>query len=145
MVVPIICWLAAFVVFIVLEAITVQFVSIWFCFGTLAGLITALFAGPVWLQIVLFVTVSAVSLFISRFFVKKWIRSDAEPTNADRLLGKSFLTIENIDNDSGTGAVVACGRIWSARSLEGDVIPSGAHVTPVRIEGVKLIVKTTNE
>ena len=58
MVVPIICWLSAFIIFIVLEAVTIQFVSIWFCFGTLAGLITTLFAGPVWLQIVMFVAVS---------------------------------------------------------------------------------------
>ena len=145
MVVPIICWLSAFIIFIVLEAVTIQFVSMWFCFGTLAGLITTLFAGPVWLQIVMFVAVSALALLISRPLVKKWVLADAHPTNSDMLIGKVFNVMESIDNDRGTGSVVACGKIWSARSLNGDVIPAGTSIIPVRIEGVKLILKTTQK
>ena len=144
MTVPIICWLAALIIFIVLEAVTVQFVSIWFCFGTLAGLIAALCGGKIWLQIVLFVAVSAIALIVSRPFVKKWMRSDTQPTNSDMLIGKAFNVIEDIDNIRGTGAVSALGKIWSARSLDGNAIPAGTSVTPVRIEGVKLIVKVVN-
>jgi membrane protein implicated in regulation of membrane protease activity len=52
---------------------------------------------------------------------------------------------ESIDNLEGRGAVYIDGKIWSARSEDGTEIEADAVVTPVRIEGVKLIVKRDNK
>ena len=59
---------------------------------------------------------------------------------------KSYLTvIEEIDNVAGSGAVKVAGKVWTARSADGDVIPAGTKAEALRIEGVKLIVKPIHE
>ena len=52
---------------------------------------------------------------------------------------------EEINNLDAKGAVKLNGMVWTARSEDGTIIPAEATVTAVRIEGVKLIVKKTNE
>ena len=37
------------------------------------------------------------------------------------------------------------GKLWTARSLTGEVIPAGAHVQPMSIEGAKLMVCPVKE
>ena len=56
------------------------------------------------------------------------------------MIGTCCTVTEQIDPLAGTGAVRADGKIWSARSADGSVIPADALVTVQRIEGVKLIV-----
>ena len=48
-----------------------------------------------------------------------------------------FFTMGNI---SGTGAVSADGKVWTARSIDGSVLEPGAVVRVTDIRGVKLIV-----
>ena len=43
---------------------------------------------------------------------------------------------ETIDNEGATGAVYIDGKIWTARSEDGGVIPAGEQVEVVRMEGV---------
>ena len=61
-----IIWIAAMVIFGVVEAVTVGLASIWFVVGSVAGLIAAICGGPVWLQIALFFVVSIVCLAATR-------------------------------------------------------------------------------
>ena len=49
-----IVWIAAMVVFGVVEAVTVGLVSIWFVLGSAAGLIAAICEAPIWLQVLCF-------------------------------------------------------------------------------------------
>ena len=58
-------WLIAMVFFLIVEAVTVGLVCIWFAAGSLAALLCAMLNAPVWLQIVLFLIVSAVTLYLS--------------------------------------------------------------------------------
>ena len=44
-------WVAALVVFLIVEAVTAGLVSIWFVFGSLVALICAALGAAVWLQI----------------------------------------------------------------------------------------------
>ena len=53
-----IIWIAAIVIFGVVEAATVGLVSIWFVIGSAAGLIAAVLDSPIWLQVVVFFIVS---------------------------------------------------------------------------------------
>ena len=48
-----IIWAAAIIGFGVLEAITVQLVSIWFVIGSVAGLVSALLGAPIYLQVII--------------------------------------------------------------------------------------------
>jgi membrane protein implicated in regulation of membrane protease activity len=139
----IIAWLAALIAFAVLEAATVNLVSIWFIGGSLAGLITAACGGPVWLQLVLFVGVSALLLACLRPFLKKYVNPKKVATNADRNIGKTAVVTERIDNVAGTGAAKVNGVEWTARTADGSTVEVGALVTVQKIEGVKLCVVPT--
>ena len=129
-------WLIVMVLFLVVEAATVGLVCIWFAVGALAALIAA----EIWLQIVLFLVVSAVALYFTRPLVKKYVNAKVEPTNADMVIGKECRVTEAIDNIAGTGAVYVDGKTWTARSESDEVIPEGTLVTAKSIDGVKLIV-----
>lgn len=134
-------WLAATVVFGAIEALTVGIVSIWFALGSLAALIAAALHAETWLQVTVFLAVSAIALILTRPLIKKKILLNTTPTNADMLIGAAGVVENNIDNLSGMGSVKIQGKVWSARSENGDNIASGSIVTVVKIEGVKLIVE----
>ena len=138
-------WGAAAVLFLAIEAVTVGLASIWFAIGSVCALIAALLYAPVWLQVVWFVLISALTLVLTRPLVKKYINSRSEATNADRVIGSSCRVTERIDNISGTGAVSADGKIWTARTENGAVVEPGAVVRVVEIRGVKLIVRTQGD
>lgn len=134
-------WVAALIIFLVVEAATVGLVSIWFAGGALAGLIAAALGAPIWLQALLFLAVSAILLALLRPFVQGLIAPAKTATNADRHLGKSALVTEEINNLLETGSVKLDGVIWTARSMDNTVIPVGETIVVHHIEGVKLIVQ----
>ncbi len=134
-------WIAAIIVFAILEAATVNMVSVWFVAGALAALIIQLLGGVVWLQITVFFVVSAILLAGLRPFVKKYVTPKKTATNADMALGQEAYVTETIDNLRGTGAVKLDGKVWTARSVQDAVLPEGTLVKVVKLEGVKLYVE----
>lgn len=135
-------WVAALVVFLIVEAVTAGLVSIWFVFGSLVALICAALGAAVWLQIFWFVIVSVAMLVLTRPLVKRYVDSRSVATNADRSIGRAAVVTERIDNLAATGAVKLDGVVWTARSTDDAVaIETGERVTVRAIEGVKLIVE----
>lgn len=135
-------WLAATVIFVIVEAVTVGLVSIWFALGSLAGLVCALFHGPVWLQILWFFAVSAVTLLLTRPAARRFVSGRGQATNADRNIGRTGLVTERIDNIRSSGAVKLDGVEWTARSLSDEtIIEPGVPVVVREIRGVKLLVE----
>ena len=134
-------WLGAAVVFGIVEALTAGLVSIWFVAGSAAALIAAFLGAGLGLQVALFLVVSAAALAATRPLVRRYAEGKAVPTNLDRVLGDSGKVTETIDNENSTGAVYVDGKTWTARSADGAVIPEGAMVEIMRMEGVKLFVK----
>lgn len=134
-------WAALIVVFLIVEGLTAGLASIWFALGSVAALVSAFLGAPIWLQITLFVIVSALTLIFTRPLARKYVNKRIEPTNADRLIGASATVTERIDNIAAKGYVTAGGRLWPARSKSGEPIEKDT-VTVVRsIEGIKLIVE----
>ena len=133
-------WIIAMVVFLVIEAVTVGIVSVWFAIGALFAMVTAMLGANLWVQITVFLVVSAIALYFTRPLVKKFVNNKVEPTNADMLIGKECRVVETIDNLSGTGAVYVDGKTWTARTADEEIIHEGQLVKAERIEGVKLIV-----
>ena len=133
-------WAVAVVAFVILELATVGLASIWFALGALCALIAALLGAPLWLQIVWFAIISVATLLLTRPLAKKYINSKTMATNADRVIGGRAVVKERIDDLAGTGAVLADGKMWSARTADGSTVDPGAIVTVREIRGVKLIV-----
>ena len=79
-------WIILTVVFVAVEAATVQLVTIWFAAGSLAALIAELLHAAVWLQWLVFFGVSLLTLLLTRPLVKKMTAKKIQPTNAPRCL-----------------------------------------------------------
>ena len=138
---PAYIWLALFVIFGVVEAATVALTSIWFAAGSLAALAVALAGGELWLQVVAFLAVTALTIALTRPLVRRFVDRKKVPTNVGRLLGQTARVTEAIDNIAGTGAVYIDGKTWTARSSDGSPIENGCLIVVQSVEGVKLIVK----
>ena len=133
-------WLGAMIVFGILEAATAGLVSIWFVCGSIAALLATFLGAALWLQVVLFLAVSAVTLAATRPLVRK-MSAKAVPTNLDRAIGSAARVTEEIDNLKGSGLVNISGQVWTARSAHDVVIQPGREVKVLRIEGVKVFVE----
>ena len=134
-------WLIALIVFGAAEAATAGLVAVWFMVGSAAAWLSQILGAKLWLQGVVFLVVSALTLAFTRPLAKRLLRHAVTPTNFDRVLQETGRVTETVDNDNSVGAVYIDGKTWSARSETGDVIPLGTMVTAVRMEGVKLYVK----
>lgn len=133
-------WLGATVVLFIAEAVTVNLVTVWFALGALAAFIAAVAGAELWLQIVLFLAVTVITLIFTRPIAKKHINGKHEATNADMVIGKTAVVTEGIDNLAGKGAVTCMGKVWTARSLNDEKFTVDEEVTVEKIQGVKLIV-----
>ncbi len=135
-------WVALLAIFIVVEAATAQLLTIWFAVGSLAALITTFITDNIIVQVIVFVVISAIALAITRPLVKKMTQAKKQPTNADMYIGKEAIVTEDINNLEAKGLVKVGGSVWTARTeVDNYTIPAGSHVTVVKIEGVKLIVR----
>ena len=135
-----ILWLALMVVFLVTEAATVTMVSLWFAAGSLAALAASLLHAPVWLQVVLFLAVSALLLAALRPMARKHFTPKLSKTNVDAVVGSRGYVTADIDNVCATGSVKLGAMEWTARSTTGCIIPKGTLVQVDKIEGVKVFV-----
>ena len=140
-----IVWVGAVIVFGIVEAVTAGLVSIWFVAGAVAALIAAQVGAGLLAQMVVFLAVSAIALAATRPLVRKLSAGKMVPTNADRVLGAVGKVTETVDNGNAAGTVYVDGKSWTARSVDGTVIPAGARVRIEGMEGVKLLVKPDQE
>lgn len=134
-------WLIVFVILVVIEIITMGLTTIWFAGGALAATIAAACHAPLWVQIVLFLVVSALLLFFTRPVAVKYFNKDRVRTNVESLIGQQAIVISEINNLQGIGQVTVNGQEWSARSADEETtIPVGCVVVVKSVSGVKLIV-----
>lgn len=138
-------WLCLLVVFLVVEASTVTMVSLWFAAGALAAMIVSFLGGAVWLQWIVFVSVSAILLSLLRPLARKHFTPKITATNVDAVVGSAGLVTVAIDNVAATGQVKLGAMSWTARSTSGEAIPEGTLVKVDRIEGVKAFVSPVKE
>ena len=135
-----IIWLALIIVFLVMEAATVRLISTWFAAGALAAMIVSLIGGAVWLQIVVFLTVSIVLLVLLWPIARKHLKPKLVATNADALIGRVCTVTEEIDPVEG-GRVKLGDVTWSARSESDERIPAGTLVKVQKIQGAKVFIE----
>ena len=133
-------WIAVIILMLIVEAATVGLISLWFAGGALCAMIASLCGGGIWLQLILFLSVSCILLACLWPLRNKLLLRKIQPTNADRVIGMTALVTEDVDNITGAGAVQVDGKIWSARSTDGSTMTAGELVRVERIEGVKLYV-----
>ena len=132
-----IAWLVVFVVFAALELVSLGLTCIWFAIGALAGCVAALLGANWIVQAVVFLVVNMV-VFI---FAIKYVNNKAEKTNVESMAGKQGKVVVEIDNINAKGMIKVDGMEWTARSVDGEIIPKDSLVTVVSVEGVKAMVR----
>jgi len=135
-------WMIIFIVLIVLELATVNLVSIWFAVGALASFIFSFWITEITWQVFIFISVSFITLLLTKTLVSKIRNRDIEPTNLDRVIGKIGVVTEEITKLE-PGEVKVDGKKWSAVSTK--KIEIGSKVEILSIDGVKLKVKEKKE
>lgn len=131
-------WLIIAVALAVLEAATVQLVSLWFACGALCAMIASFFTDSIMIQSIVFIVCSVLFLLIARKYVKR-LTENKTATNTDMLIGKTAILKEATD-EMVTGSLSVNGLTWTALS-EGGRLEAGEKVKIIRIDGVKLIVR----
>ncbi|MCR5348417.1 MAG: NfeD family protein [Bacilli bacterium] len=137
-----IIWLSVFVIGLIVEAIGTDLVSVWFSGGALIALIISFIPEVAWwVEVIVFVVVSAVCLLTLRPLTRKYMRGKIVSSNADALIGKKGMLLEKVGPMH--RGVCQLGDVkWTALGLEDDTkIEAGKVVEVVAISGNKLIVR----
>ncbi len=136
-------WLAVVVLIVLIEAMTMGLVSVWFLPGALIALILSLCKVDLLWQILAFVVLAVVMLVFGKTIFRPFGKK--EKTNTDTLIGKTALITEQVDNIRGLGTAKVGAQVWSARAeTEAEIFEVGEQVTIVQIQGVKLICRKKN-
>lgn len=134
-------WLSVLIVSVVIELLTVgNLISIWFALGSLAAMVANELSLNFYLQAIIFILFSIISLLVFRPLATKYLRGNIVKTNADRALGQVVKLLEPITQDT-WGSVKVNGVIWHCISYDNKEIAIGESVKVLAIEGAKLIVK----
>ncbi len=139
-------WVGLMVVCLIVEAACpIHLVSLWFAVGALLAAVACWFQAELWLQITIFVAVSAALLICLWPLTKKYLNPAHAATNIDSIPGSKAYVTASIDNVHAQGQVKINGMEWTARSTSGMSIPEGTLVQVDRIEGVKVFVSPAKE
>ena len=139
----IVIWIILALVFAGAELLTLSFVAFYPAIGALAAAVTAALGGDVWIQLLVFVVVSVVSLLLTRKpLLRLMSRTPQVPSNAPTVVGKRAVVVIAVEEGPGQRGQVRVGtEHWSARSEHERAIAEGVTVDVVRIDGVSLVVR----
>ncbi len=132
-------WIALSAVMLILEAITVGLTCIWLAVGAFAAFIISFATGNIYIQLVVFIVVSAASFVFMRPFLKRYMPVKDKTNNTSRLIGEKAIVAEKI---TAVGGRVKVGDIlWLAESTDGKDIEENAVVKIIKAKSNKLIVE----
>lgn len=134
-------WLIASGIFFIIEIATVGFLIFWLGIGALLAMVASFFTDSLVIQTAVFVVTSSLLVPLTKAFANKFDKGIAVKTNAFGLIGKVGIVTVDINTLEATGQVKVNGEVWSAKADCN--IPKGTEIEVVKIDGVKLIVKST--
>lgn len=136
-------WLVVAILFGIGELFTTGLTLIWFSIGALVVLIFNNFIPSLIHQVIIFALIS-ISLLV--IVTKKIVKDDKNhkyETNLQGILSKRGVVKEDI-HPYKTGIVIVNGEEWTAVGVDNEIIEKGTNVEVLKIEGVKLVVKSIN-
>lgn len=132
-------WLVIVIILSLVEAFTVNLVSIWFVLSGIVALLLSFFIENDTITFSIFVLLGLFLLILTKPIVNRLKKSlPKEKTNLERLIGENAIVTEEI-TDSKIGEVKIQGKRWSAISK--DHCKNHDLVKVEKIDGVKLIVR----
>ena len=133
-------WTLVCVVALILEVSSGTFYLMCFAIGAVGAVVVSLMGTPLWLQVLVFSVISAVSVFCVRPLLVKCLHPVQKErlSNASALVGRQGVVIEPISAER-PGYVRVDGDEWRAVTADGTMIERGVNV---RITAMNSIVVT---
>ena len=139
-------WLAAMIILIIIEIVTVGLTTIWFAIGALVAIIVSMLGGGIILQMTVFLFISLGMLIFTRPLAMRYINNTRTRTNYEGIIGKVVRITQDVDNIAEKGCAVVNGQEWTVRAVNvRSRIAAGSLAKVVDIKGVRLIVEKYEE
>ena len=138
-------WLAAAVVFLIVEIGTPVLVYACFVVGSVAAAITSvLYPDSYLIQGAVFAIISVILIPLTRPLARRMTRNaSTQKVNVDAMVGETGLVIKQINDALDMGQVRVAGQVWRAVSPE--LIDEGTKVRVEKVIGAKLHVVRIDE
>lgn len=139
-------WLGVIILATVIEFLTLEMTSIWFAAAAFVALILSLFDNVEWyVQVLVFVVLSAALILFLRKIAKKWLLKRTEgKTNLDIYVGTRTRLLKSITEDA-PGEIKINDVVWTAVTADGSAVPEHEFVEITGVKGNKIIVKKQNK
>ena len=141
-------WLFIAGICFIIEIFTVGFLVFWVGLGALISMVVSFFCpGDYVLQTSVFVITSTLLIFLTKPFVNKFTKKDKDKelsTNANSIIGKKGIVIQDINPIHGIGQIKISSEVWSAKTADDSIIKKGTEIEVTEISGVKAVVKEIN-
>ena len=134
-------------VMVILELSLSGVLQIWFALGAIAAALVAwFFPGSILAQLLVFLIVSFILMFIGSKIFKKEDEGDSKSHNrVYSIIERTANVTKEINNVTGEGQISVGGEQWSAKSKNDTIIPENTTVKVIDIDGVKAVVEVINE
>lgn len=132
-------WMAAALVFLIIELASPTSIFICFVVGSvIAGLFSISYPDEHYWQVGICLAVSLALLPLSRKFAHKISKAQPQNANVDRMIGHTAIVTKPISPDS-PGQIKYEGELWLANA--GESFPEGAKVKIVSLSGTRVRVE----
>ena len=134
-------WIIIAGVCLIGEILTSGFLIFWLSIGALIAMVVSFFVDNIIVQTAVFVISSAILIFATKPFVKKFAKTKDVKTNAYSIIGKNAIVTKDIDSINGKGQIKVDSETWSALGKDDMNIEKGTEVKISKIDGVRAIVE----
>lgn len=131
-------WIIIIILLTIVEAMTVDLVTIWYIASAIVALILSFFVDNFLIQFGIFALVGTILLITTRQTLKRLLKQKNEKTNLDRIIGMDGIVIEEISKNQ-NGAVKVDGKVWTAYADKKIKVDSTVKV--LEINGAKVKVE----
>ncbi|MGE5627704.1 MAG: NfeD family protein [Solirubrobacterales bacterium] len=128
---------------IAIDLVTSAFLFVWFAAGSIAAIIALMLKFSFTVQLIVFISVSAVSMAIGYPIVKRTLKKTVKKTKTmeEGYIGR----IISIDDEISERAHIKIDGIYWLAKIEGEPLKRGDKAKIIGIEGNKIVIKKHNE
>lgn len=133
-------WVGVALLLGIAEMLLLTLVLIMLAGGALAAALVSLLGVPWWGQMLTMAVVSTLLLGALRpWLLRNWRkRTPLVETNVAGYVGRTAVVVAPVD--AAGGRIKLTGQVWTARTEAGGVLPAGASVRVVQIDGATAVV-----
>ena len=136
-------WLAAAVIFLIIEITTPTLVFACFVIGSIGAAISATMTDSYLIQAAVFAVISMILIPATRPLARKITKPSPQASNVDAMIGRTGMVIKEINPSLDVGQVRVDGQIWQA--VANEIIPAGEKIHVNEVKGARLYVSKSGD